>query len=100
MASLASISSFVGVRVPSAACPSSRPAESRESLRIEAAHHVNKKATGKHNKMRPKKHNPSDKKRGGTKDYGPLPPAPPIWGFDLSDGSSEASPVAAVAESS
>eukprot|EP00270_Netrium_digitus_P018269 TRINITY_DN691_c0_g1_i1.p1 TRINITY_DN691_c0_g1~~TRINITY_DN691_c0_g1_i1.p1 ORF type:complete len:124 (+),score=25.18 TRINITY_DN691_c0_g1_i1:47-373(+) len=51
-------------------------------LRIEAAHHVNKKATGKHQKNRPKKSSPSDIKRGGTKDYGPLPERPPFLQLD------------------
>lgn len=55
---------------------------------VECAHHVNKKATGKHNKRRPKKRSLWDKKRGGTKDYGPLPEAPPVWELEEAEGES------------
>ncbi|CAI5497658.1 unnamed protein product [Closterium sp. Naga37s-1] len=67
-----------------ATCPavvaslSTAPVSSRR-LNVESAHHVNKKATGRHVATRPKKHAVWDRKRGGTKDYGPLPEAPPVW---------------------
>ena len=60
----------------------SSAAPRRSSVLVECAHHVNKKATKKHIDRRPKKHAVWDRKRGGTKDYGPLPEAPPVWELD------------------
>eukprot|EP00245_Coleochaete_scutata_P006929 TRINITY_DN21767_c0_g1_i1.p1 TRINITY_DN21767_c0_g1~~TRINITY_DN21767_c0_g1_i1.p1 ORF type:complete len:118 (+),score=15.26 TRINITY_DN21767_c0_g1_i1:47-355(+) len=66
--------------------PTARP------LLVEAAKHPNKKCTAHHNKTRPKKHRPSDIKKG-AKDYGPWPEPPPVWGLDL-EGSPAAPPAA------
>ncbi|CAI5989632.1 unnamed protein product [Closterium sp. NIES-64] len=77
MASL-SFAASVATCPAAVASPSTAPASSRR-LNVESAHHVNKKATGRHVATRPKKHAVWDRKRGGTKDYGPLPEAPPVW---------------------
>ncbi|CAI5532544.1 unnamed protein product [Closterium sp. Naga37s-1] len=77
MASL-SFAASVATCPAAVASPSTAPVSSRR-LNVESAHHVNKKATGRHVATRPKKHAVWDRKRGGTKDYGPLPEAPPVW---------------------
>eukprot|EP00271_Cylindrocystis_brebissonii_P010170 TRINITY_DN26279_c0_g1_i1.p1 TRINITY_DN26279_c0_g1~~TRINITY_DN26279_c0_g1_i1.p1 ORF type:complete len:107 (+),score=10.89 TRINITY_DN26279_c0_g1_i1:201-521(+) len=57
-------------------------------LVIEAAKHVRPKSTKGHTKNRPKKHAKWDKKRGGTREYGPFDRPPPIWSLD--EGQAEA----------
>eukprot|EP00897_Mesotaenium_endlicherianum_P007084 jgi/Mesen1/6403/ME000329S05565 len=102
MAALASLQSLVLVRIPTFAAPQQRVSSvssNVSTLKIEAAHHVNKKATGKHVACRPKKRSLWDKKRGGTKDYGTLPPAPPIWGLDLEESEKESAAPATPASS-
>lgn len=62
--------------IPSCFSFSLRAPQNPMSLTIECSSRPRKKGTAHHNKTRPRKHSPSDKKRRGPTYYPPLPRPP------------------------
>eukprot|EP00244_Chara_vulgaris_P012254 TRINITY_DN635_c0_g1_i12.p1 TRINITY_DN635_c0_g1~~TRINITY_DN635_c0_g1_i12.p1 ORF type:complete len:116 (-),score=23.32 TRINITY_DN635_c0_g1_i12:190-537(-) len=70
------------LRLQSSGVSSSSDSLDVRCLRVDMAHHPQKKGTAHHRKTRPKKLQPYDRNRKPAV-YEPLPPAPPLYAIDV-----------------